>query len=174
MTESKNIWSDFLKDQTDETTDQVMPFLTTAAEQLGQATSGKVLAKFHKQSDYTTYAGIAAVTNEIVKAASYKPSNDPHEDANDLYRMEKYVFDILNDSYRFTLFELTITPYFPITMTVDEGVYHDVRKSLSGYEMPDDKRHSIEIGSQNNLKEIFETLLQSKKLKYLVTSLMNG
>ena len=40
--------------------------------------------------------------------------------------------------------------------------------------MPDDKRHSIEIGSQNNLKEIFETLLQSKKLKYLVTSLMNG
>ena len=35
MTESKNIWSDFLKDQTDETTDQVMPFLTTAAEQLG-------------------------------------------------------------------------------------------------------------------------------------------
>lgn len=174
MTESKNIWSDFLKDQTDETTDQVMPFLTAAAEQLGQATNGKVLAKFHKQSDYTTYAGIFGMASEIVKATPYKLSNDPHKDANDLYRMEKYVFDILNDSYRFALFELTITPYFPITMTVDEGVYHDVRKSLSGYEIPDDERHSIEIGSQNNLEEIFETLLQSKKLKYLVTSLMNG
>ena len=174
MTESKNIWSDFLKDQTDETTDQVMPFLTTAAEQLGQATNGKVLAKFHKQSDYTAYAGMFAAASEIVKAAPYKPSNDPHKDANDLYRMEKYVFDILNDSYRFALFELTITPYFPITMTVDEGVFHDVRESLSGYEMPDDKRHSIEISSQNNLEEIFETLLESKKLKYLVTSLMNG
>lgn len=174
MTESKNIWSDFLKDQTDETTDQVMPFLTKAAEQLGQATNGKVLAKFHKQSDYTTYAGIVAAVSQMVKETQNKPSNDPQKDANDLYRMEKYVFDILNDSYRFALFKLTITPYFPITMTVDEGVYHDVRKSLSGYEIPDDERHSIEISSQNNLEETFETLLESKKLKYLVTSLMNG
>lgn len=173
MTESKNIWSDFLKDQVDETTDQVMPFLTTVAEQLSQATNGKVLAKFHKQSDYTTYAGMFEAVSQIVKVAQYNPSNDPHKDANSLYRVEEYVFDILNDSYRFSLFKLTITPYFPITMTVDEGVYHDVRESLSGYEMPDDKRHSIEIGSQNNLEEIFETLLQSKKLKYLVTSLIN-
>lgn len=174
MVETENIWFDFLKEKTYENTDQVKLFLTTAANQLGQATGGKVLAKFHKQSHHTTYAGMIAAMSKITVTAQIKSSDDSHKDANSLYEVEEYVFEILNDSYRFSLFTLTIMPYFPITMTVDEGVFNDVRKSLSRYEMPDDERQSIEITSQEKLEETFKTLLQSKKLKYLVTSLMDG
>lgn len=112
--------------------------------------------------------------SKVTKVAKQESQLDQRLDANKLYQTKKYVFEIINETYRFELFRIEIGPLFPIIMNIDEGVYKDIQQLLSNFKKPAELSHSITIDSQQNLEIAFYTIQKSKKLKYIVMELENS
>ena len=136
----ENLWDVPSVDILGDSTENVMEIMKQQAQYLKEGTNGKVMGKFSRiKNIMANIAGLAAALSSEV--------TDDNEinnlsDANNLYKSQKYGFEIYNQTYKFRIFEMSLSPLYPISVMIDEGVLEDTQESLS---------NCIEKGSTNTI-----------------------
>ena len=172
MANPNNPWLSALSDgEGYEETSGVKEFLKEQGDLLSEATSGKVNAVFRKAA---RIAEGMAVTATILAARAAAAHGQPLEDANTLYRSERYAFEIQSAKYRFILFWMELDPVFPAILEIDEGVFEEVSQEVLRHSEPSGNECAVEVASFEELKSVFSALLRSHKLRYLLRRLSDA
>ncbi|MBO5569382.1 MAG: hypothetical protein J6A79_10695 [Clostridia bacterium] len=82
-------------------------------------------------------------------------------DANKLYDLERYKFEIYSDKYRFRIFTLDNRSVFPVYINIDEGICE---------ELEFDRRE--EIASNRELEDMVSSVFNSKKLQTIISRML--
>lgn len=82
-------------------------------------------------------------------------------DANKLYDLERYKFEIYSDKYRFRIFTLDNRSVFPVYINIDEGICE---------ELEFDRRE--EIASNRELEDMVSSVINSKKLQTIISRML--
>lgn len=173
----KNYWGteeDFEKDL--EYTDNIYEIMDEQCKYLFQYTKGKVFAVFDEikfdnpmfevaQSISDVYDKISGINNLM--------SSKNVIDANSMYFDKRYGFEICTEKYRFRLFELRITPLYPIRISIDEGICKNIEEAISQIAIPIEKNNYFQINNEEIFCKILQMILQDKKVRYIITKLKN-
>lgn len=85
----------------------------------------------------------------------------------------RYGFEICTEKYRFRLFELRITPLYPIRISIDEGICKNIEEAISQIAIPMEKSNYFQINNEEIFCKILQMILQDKKVRYIITKLKN-
>ena len=94
-------------------------------------------------------------------------------DADDMYKVENFCFEVRSDRYRFRLLTVIFGPLYPAVMRVDRGVCNDLAKSCERFSFSEDEPCEISIEDDDDSDRTFRLLLGSEKLNYICGRLMN-
>lgn len=168
--EYENLWDIPSEDSLNNTTENVSMIMKQQAEHLKIGTHGKVMGKFSKINDFVQSLAILSTT----ASAGSIDDNEIKQltDANRLYRAQRFGFEIYNQTYRFRILEIILTPLYPITICIDEGVLEDTKSELwLHFERRDDRENQYIINSDDDLLGCLKTVFSSKKVKYILYKL---
>ena len=160
-----DLWPDFLADEV-ETNDSV-EILREQARLLEKKTNKKVKATFSKvlySSDLQQFDTVGKAIARLTAQTGGEVLEEElsgKKDVNDLYKIINYKFEIFNASYRFRVFTLHNQIFFPIYITLDEGIKDELHFS-------DD----ICIESNAELKEIVSSVFSTQKIKTIISKMM--
>lgn len=181
---SENLWASALKASLENPTDEIVPFMEEQCRDLEKATSGIVHARFveirHVPKDPTpSEAGMAAVYTKLSQIIGTYDTVEKdvlsQEDIGDTYEKKTYGFDIYSENYKFRPFMVTIGPTYPIELSIDETIWRESRDQFLRY-LPIDERdqsdNTIRIEGINELKGCFRTIVESRKLGYILHRLI--
>lgn len=141
--------------------------LREQARLLEKKTDKKVKATFSKVIYASNHEGLALLGKAVASISAHAGSEvledelSGKQDVNDLYRVTNYKFEIFNDSYRFRVFTLHNRSFFPIYMTLDEGIKDELRYVSD-----------ICIESDGALKEIVASIFSTLKIKTIISKMM--
>lgn len=165
MTKMVDLWPDFLTNEIE--TNNAVDILREQARLLEKKTNKKVKATISKVLYSTSYEGLAilgkAVASMTAQAGSeiFEDELAEKQDMNDLYRVTNYKFEIFNSSYRFRVFTLHNRTFFPIHITLDEGIKNEL--GFAG---------DISIDSDNSLKEVVSSIFSTLKMRTIISKMM--
>lgn len=179
MSDNENLWSTVLGNtETYEETDEAIDYLRKQASDLSSATNGAVFAVFDQVEDSLNIRAMQAAIGQISSEQRKLMASLQGEDAlslknaNDLYSKSDYAFEIRTERYRFRLFTMAVGPVFPVEMRVDEGAFKDIKFALKRVVGQPSKTNTIDIPNFESLRKVFETLIGSKKVVYLINRLL--
>ena len=147
----ENLWDVPSVDILGDSTENVMVIMKQQAQYLKENTNGKVMGKFSRiKNIMVNIAGLApTLSSEITDDNEINNLSD----ANNLYKSQKYGFEIYNQTYKFRIFEMSLSPLYPISVMIDEGVLEDTQESLSNCIEKGSTNTAFIIRSDNELLE---------------------
>lgn len=168
----ENLWDVPSVDILGDSTENVMVIMKQQAQYLKENTNGKVMGKFSRiKNIMVNIAGLAAtLSSEITDDNEINNLSD----ANNLYKSQKYGFEIYNQTYKFRIFEMSLSPLYPISVMIDEGVLEDTQQSLSNCIEKGSTNTAFIIRSDNELLECLKIVFSSKKVKYILYKLQQA
>ncbi len=168
----ENLWDVPSVDILGDSTENVMVIMKQQAQYLKENTNGKVMGKFSRiKNIMVNIAGLAAtLSSEITDDNEINNLSD----ANNLYKSQKYGFEIYNQTYKFRIFEMSLSPLYPISVMIDEGVLEDTQESLSNCIEKGSTNTAFIIRSDNELLECLKIVFSSKKVKYILYKLQQA
>ena len=156
-------------DTSGDTTDDILKILQQQAEYLESGTNGKVMAKITKLSHIAVSKTGSHATALSSKTAS-KTKDLP--DTNTLYQSQCYGFEIYTASYKFRIFEINLSPQYPMLITFDEGILEDTNVKLRElFIARDTYPNRYIIRSDEEFVKCLSAAFSSKKLVYLLWKL---
>lgn len=171
--EYENLWNIPATDNLGDSTENVVSIMRQQAQYLKTGTTGKILGKFSKIKNVIPSMAevIAALPTEQIEGDETRQLAD----ANSFYRPQKYGFEIYNQSYKFRILEINLSPLYPILVSFDEGVLEDTKEELCycGIKNGEDATQFI-IRSDEELIESLRIVLSSKKIKYILYKLQQN
>lgn len=168
----ENLWDVPSVDILGDSTENVMVIMKQQAQYLKENTNGKVMGKFSRiKNIMVNIAGLApTLSSEITDDNEINNLSD----ANNLYKSQKYGFEIYNQTYKFRIFEMSLSPLYPISVMIDEGVLEDTQESLSNCIEKGSTNTAFIIRSDNELLECLKIVFSSKKVKYILYKLQQA
>lgn len=158
----ESLWPDFQNQSVEE--NNTIKILREQARVIQNKTSGIVRATFSKMI-YNQDAFVAL--NKIGKAADIISSKVFEErleeelqgkrDANVLFDIVKYKFELFNDEFRFRLFVFNYSEMFPVTIEVDGGIQEEIRY-----------KNNDPINSNDELKDVLKEIFSCHKVSAVV------
>ena len=88
------------------------------------------------------------------------------------YYDKRYGFEICTDKYQFRLFELRMTPVYPIEIIVDEGICKNIGSALSRIAISTEKFNHFTIIDEEVFCDVLQKILQDKKVHYIISELL--
>lgn len=182
MTSSENPWVEVLSQPQQKTTDGIIPYFNMQTKMLSEASGAKVKGLFSRTFDVNRtlvpaldLAGSAStvVSSVITGNAVLCAPKSNLKDADDLYKKKGYCFEIRSDRYRFRVFTIEFGPSYPAVMAVDRGICGDLAKIYDRYKFEEAEPCNITIQDDEDLDRVFNQLLNSEKLIYICSRLMN-
>ena len=165
--EYENLWDIPSNEEPIDTTSNLTEILRQQSQHLKEKTNGKVLGKFSRIKDLT--AGIEAISSAIARGTVENEETKQLEDANSLYRNQRYGYEIYNSTYKFRVFEIMLSPVYPVVVSVDEGVLEDTRQELQIASIQKgENANQFFINSDNEFISFLKTILSSKKVRYIL------
>lgn len=159
-------------------TDGAIALLKNQCHILKERTGGKVFGKFTKIKKIASpmVQGMAKVVTQFAKhTASLIPEEQMDEeyennlyDADGLYSISTYGFEIYNKSYKFRIFEATIPPVYPIKLIVDEDIMEELAIAPIAEELREEYQNAIMINNENELVSSLRNILTSKKVRFIL------
>lgn len=178
---SKNFWG--ISEDTQDNlkyTDNIHIIMEEQCKYLEEYSKGKVFAIFDEiENDGPmfrtlvnlpdTLKNISSITGlqEIVGEISTKDLID----ANVLYFNKRYGFEICTNKYRFRLFEIRMTPLYPVEIIVDEGICYNIGKTLARISISLEKSNHFRINDEETFCNVLQNILQDKKVHYIIHEL---
>lgn len=164
MKDYPNLWDGL--DLTPETFEEnkAVEIIRQQARLLEKKTGGIVKASFTKVEYRVSAAkALTAVASALSNVGSeiIDPNIENKKNVNDWYDVEKYKFEIYNQTYHFRVFTLLNREMFPIGLDVDEGIKNELLN-------PDFEK----IKSNDELIEILGSVFSSNKIKTIITRLI--
>lgn len=179
--EYKNYWGTGENFQEDiEYTDNIQKIMQEQCKYLFQYTKGKIFAIFGEIKMDGSMLAVAKAMSNAFKGVSGIPilqetvadlSTKDLIDANDMYFDKRYGFEICTEKYRFRLFELWITPIYPVEIIVDEGICKNIENTLTRIAIPMDKFNHFKISNEEMFCNVLQNVLQDKKVRYIISEL---
>ncbi len=168
--EYENLWSIPSVEKPLEATDNIAEIMRQQGKYLKENTNGKVFGKFSRIRDITV--GLEAFSAALINGISENEETKDLEDANKLYKDLRYGFEIYNSIYKFRVLEMKLSPLYPVTTLVDEGIVEDSLQEL--------QNNCIEKGTTSNqfvirdddeLLSFLRIIFSSKKVRYILYKL---
>ncbi|WP_373219149.1 TOPRIM nucleotidyl transferase/hydrolase domain-containing protein [Ruminococcus sp. 5_1_39BFAA] len=178
--EFKNYWGtseDFQDDL--KYTDNIHRIMEEQCKYLFQYTKGKIFAVFGEiKMDGSMFAVVSAMANAfkgvsgtVLQETVAEASTRDLIDANAMYFDKRYGFEICTEKYRFRLFELRMTPIYPVEIIVDEGICKNIGNTLSRIAIPMEKFNRFKISDEDTFCNVLQEILQDKKVRYIIGEL---
>lgn len=161
-------------------TDNIPEIMDAQCKYLFQYTKGQIFAVFGEIKIDGSMLAIAKSMANIFKSVS--GVNEWHEtiaesstknliDASDMYFDKRYGFEICTEKYRFRLFELRITPLYPVEIIIDEGICKNIENTLSSIAISMEKFNHFKIIDEETFCDVLKVILQNKKVRYIISEL---
>lgn len=179
--EIKNYWnlSEGIHDDL-KYTEKIYEIMEEQCKYLAQYTKGKVFAVFGEikidgsliavaKAMSNVFRGVAGITGlqETVAETSTKDLIN----ANSMYYDKRYGFEICTEKYRFRLFELRMTPVYPVEIIIDEGICKNIGKTLDRIAGQGEKHNHFTINDEAVYCDVLQYILQDKKVHYIISEL---
>lgn len=179
--EYKNYW-EISEDSQDDLlyTDNIYRIMDDQCKYLFQYTKGKIFAVFGEIKIDGSIFAVANAMSNIFKGVSgitglqetvAELSTKNMIDADAMYFDRRYGFEICTEKYRFRLFELRITPIYPVEITIDEGICKNIGNTLAKTAIPMEKLNRFEINNDETFCNVLQAVLQDKKVRYIIGEL---
>lgn len=161
-------------------TDNIHRIMEEQCKYLFQYTKGKIFAVFGEIKLDGSMAIMAKAVANLFKGVSGIPSLQESVgesstknlvDANVMYFDKNYGFEICTDKYRFRLFELRMTPIYPVEITVDEGICKNIGNTLARIATPMKESNHFEINDEETFCNVLQDILHDKKVRYIIGEL---
>lgn len=149
-----------------DSTENVIEIMRQQGRHLKEGTKGKVFGKFSKIK--SVMDNIGGLTTAISLFVSEDEETSQLADANKLYENQRYGFEIYNQAYKFRIFEITLSPLYPIIISVDEGVLEDTKGELGYYLESGNRETQYVVKSDSELLEGLKIIFSSKKVRYIL------
>ena len=179
--EYKNYWGINEDAQNDLTyTDNIHIIMDEQCKYLFEYTKGKIFAIFGEIKIDGSMFTIAKSMSNIFKGISginglqetiAETSTKNLIDASDMYFDKRYGFEICTEKYRYRLFELRMTPIYPVEIIVDEGICKNIGNALSRLAIPLEKFNHFKISDELTFCNVLQAILQDKKVHYIISEL---
>lgn len=179
--EFENYWG-ISKDSQDELkyTDKIHRIMEEQCKYLFQDTKGKVFAVFGEiktdgsmfvmaQNISNLFKGVSGITGLQETVAELSTKNLIN--ANTMYFDKRYGFEICTEKYRFRLFELRMTPIYPVEIIIDEGICKNIGNTLARIAIPMEKFNHFKICDEKIFCDVLQSVLQDKKVHYIIGEL---
>lgn len=157
-----DLWPDFLSSIVEK--NDAIEILREQARLLEKKTDKKVKATFSKIEYKNGTEQLGRFVQHISESISSEVLEDElngKKDANDLYRIINYKFEIFNAHYRFRVFTLHYKEFYPFYMTLDEGIKNELAYVSD-----------ICIDSNQSLNEILTAIFTSQKMRTIISRMM--
>lgn len=177
----ENYWGISRNSQNDlEYTDNIYVIMEEQAKYLYQYTAGKVFAIFSEIDLDGSVNSMAKAVANIYKSISGRSrlqetvsglSTKKLIDANAMYFDKRYGFEICTEKYRFRLFELRMTPIYPVEIIIDEGICKNIGNTLTRIAVPMEKFNHFKLNDEETFCNVLKHVLQDKKVHYIIGEL---
>ena len=176
MADYGNLWEEIVGKDDIKTTEGAVEFVKEQCRYLNRSTGGKVRGRFIRTAKHVLAPSLADIIggSEMPSRLGEPISETPEDDladANDLYELKRYSFDILSNTYRFRVFDVILGPVYPVAMELDEGIYEEQKADLYLRFSCDDKRCSLTIEDEGGFAEAFSISIRSKKVRFILRQL---
>ena len=170
-----NLW-DIPSDNEDlNSTDNIYDIMRDQSQYLKKNTNGRIFGKFSKIKKVNPLSTMGIVLNAFsTKEILQNDDSNSLLDANELYSNQKYGFEIYNDSYKFRVFEMIISPVYPAHIIIDEGIIENIEDSILSYSEKGKEANHYIIGSDDDLIGCLRLIFSSKKVKYILFKLQQS
>lgn len=161
-------------------TDNICRIMEEQCKYLFNYTKGKIFAVFDEIKIDGSMIAMAKVMSNVIKGISGIPllqesveelSTKNLIDANTMYFDKRYGFEICTERYRFRLFELRMTPIYPVEICVDEGICKNIASTLDRIAIPMEKFNHFKINDEETFCKVLQCILQDKKVRYIIGEL---
>lgn len=161
-------------------TNNIYVIMEEQSKYLFKCTQGKIFAVFNEiKIDGSMNAMIKVMSNVIKNISGIAcPKESVEEastkkliDANTMYFDKCYGYEICTEKYRFRLFELRMTPIYPIEISVDEEICKNIGSTLARIAIPMEKFNQFKINDEETFCKVLRTILQDKKVRYIIGEL---
>lgn len=179
--EYKNYWEieeDTLNDLI--YTNNIYEIMEEQCKYLFQITNGEIFAVFDEIKIDGSISAITKHMSNLLKSIadmSYihetvaESSTKNLVDANAMYYNKCYGFEICTSRYRFRVFELKITPLYPVEMIIDEGICSNIGNKLATIAISMSKSNHFTINNEDIFCQVLQVVLQDKKVRYIIHEL---
>jgi len=179
--EYKNYWK-IGEDSQEELkyTDNIQRIMDEQGKYLFQYTKGMIFSVFNEIKIEDSVTVMTRSLSNLVKGISgirdigetiEESTTKDLIDANAMYFDKRYGFEICTEKYRFRLFELRMTPIYPVEIIVDEGICKNIGNTLAKIAIPMEKFNHFKISDDETFCSVLQNILQDKKVRYIIGEL---
>ena len=184
MKDYDNLWGNSLGKEKLDLTDSVVEIMKQQCQYLKQETNGKVLGKFSRIKKVTTpiAPGVTAALGTLisrtgsVQVTEIMEEDDmvKRQDADILYREQKYGFEIYNNIYKFRIFEVSVAPVYPIKLLIDEEIEEEISENLENDYWDSQPGGYVQIRSERALLKCLKMIFSSKKVRFILYRMLEN
>lgn len=177
---SEDLW-DGIEFNSIEQTDGLIPYLNEQGKNLSLKTNGKVTGRvltghyekngFESIKDFRESLIVASQITAMRNYVYDEQDSIEREDVSSLYELNKCLFEIISDNYKYTVFRIMFGPVYPITIFLDEDIAKEGNLSMKLFENSESEGQ-YSIASFKDMKEFLRVVFNSRKVKYIVSQLM--
>lgn len=161
-------------------TDNIHIIMEEQCKYLAEYTNSKVFADFREINVNISFGAMKKAMLNVLKSISSVPAieetnEEMHTtdliDASGMYYEKRYGFEIYTEKYKFRLFELKMTPIYPIEVLVDEGICRNIGNKITRLVNPIEKDNHFKINDEDTFCKILQLILQDRKVRYIINEL---
>lgn len=181
--EYKNYWK-IGEDSQEELkyTDNIQRIMDEQGKYLFQYTKGMIFSVFSEIKIEDSVTVMTRSLSNLVKGISgirdigetiEESTTKDLIDANAMYFDKRYGFEICTEKYRFRLFELRMTPIYPVEIIVDEGICKNIGNTLAKIAIPMEKFNHFKISDDETFAVYYKIFYRIKRYAILLGSCKN-
>ena len=164
----RDLWPDFVNSSIE--ANNSIEILRNQAREISKKTGKAVKATFSKLEYKQGPLAASVAMKQVIGALSsttYEELLDEElqgkEDANKIFSVTRYKFEIYNDEYRFRLFVLENREVFPVRLIIDDGICEEI-----GY------KNRSDIMSNEQLEDVLQEIFCSSKVRSIVIRMIQA
>ena len=165
----KNLWDMPLNNDDILSSDNVFEIMKQQGQYLKESSHNKIYGKFCKIKKINPLSTMGVVLSAFAtKEVLQNDETDSLMDAGDWYKSQKYGFEIYNNSYKFRVLEMIITPVYPIHLIIDEGITENIQDEISSCAEKSNIANHYLVNSDDQLLDCLRLIFTSKKVRYIL------
>ncbi len=172
MSDSDSLWVMPSEDEDFNLTDNIPDLMEEQCRQLKQASHGRITGRFDR---VRSLEDIAPKMQSILGRGHLTgyPPNSNTVDAGELYSPKNYAFEIYSQNYYYRVFEIRLSPMYPVPMRYDEGL-------LSGDDLSIALPREAKVGAWFNVNSDLEVMdilgsaIKSRKMQFILSRLLKA
>ena len=153
-----------------QTTDNIKDILEKQSKYLSDKTNGAVHADLCLLCD-----NIHTLARSLNDKSTVKNDISHLRDAEVFYSRSSFGYELYNDEYRFRIFEIDLSPLYPVNVSVDEDIFRDILSKLSsnGINCSESEQKCI-INSDEEFLFVLGLILSNRKVKLIIKRMMEN